>query len=219
MLSKLYDEIGKVAKLHGAKRVVLFGSRARGDNRENSDIDIAIFEMPKENQRKFWLEIDELNTLLKIDIVHITNETDKPLIENIKRDGVVIMDKFLEKFSKLKQAVARLNESILEFNETKSLSVRDGAIQRFEFCTELAWKTMREKLIDEGFTEVNSPKNVMRLAYANNIITDEENWLNLIADRNATSHIYDEETATNIYENIETIYYNLFKQLIDTLKK
>lgn len=218
MLSQIYDKISKTANSCGANRVVLFGSRARNDHRTNSDIDIAIYNMPKENHGQFWLQIDSIETLLEFDIIHITNKTDKLLIENIAKDGVVIMDKFLEKYSKLKQAVKKLNESIIEFNQTKSLSVRDGAIQRFEFCTELAWKTMREKLLNEGFTEINSPKAVMKTAFANNIITDEENWINLISDRNSTSHIYDEETANDIYMNIENKYYNLFLELINYLK-
>ncbi|MFI3227744.1 MAG: HI0074 family nucleotidyltransferase substrate-binding subunit [Clostridia bacterium] len=218
MLSKIYGEIAKISKLCKASRVVLFGSRARGDNRANSDIDIAVFDMPREYHGKFWSEIDDIDTLLKIDIVHITDKTDKLLIENINKDGVMIMDKFIEKYSKFTQAVDRLNESILEFNQTKSLSVRDGAIQRFEFCTELAWKTIREKLLDEGLTDINSPKSVLRAAFANNIILDEKNWINLISDRNLTSHIYDETSANNIYLNIEKIYYNLFVELINRLK-
>ncbi len=173
--------------------------------------------MPKDKQAGFWLEIEDLDSLLKIDIVHITKNTDKTLKNNIEKDGVILMSKYLEKLTKFKSAVCRLNESIIEYNQTKSLSVRDGVIQRFEFCTELAWKTVREKLIDEGFTELNSPKSVMREAYANNIITDEQNWIKLLSDRNKTSHIYSEETADEIYQNIETIYYRLFTDLIKKL--
>lgn len=218
MLSHIYKEIIQLSIRYGAKRTVLFGSRARGDHRENSDIDIAIYGMPKENQGQFWFEADEIETLLKLDIVHITDYMDILFIKNIERDGVILMDKFAEKYLKLIQAVERLQESLLESRETDSLVVRDGVIQRFEFCTELAWKTMREKLIDEGIAEVNSPKATMRAAYTNLMITDEVGWINLISDRNLTSHMYDEETANVIYHNIADKYYHLFTDLINVLK-
>ncbi len=152
-----------------------------------------------------------------MDIVHISANTDTELIENIKRDGVILMDKFSDKLSKLKNALGKLNESVVEYSQTKSLSVRDGAIHRFEFCTELAWKTMSEKLLDEGIAEVNTPKAVMREAYSIGLITDENKWIDLISDRNTTSHIYSENTANTVYENIENIYCKLFNDLIEKL--
>ncbi len=213
----IYSTIAKIAKQHNASRVVLFGSRARGDYHNGSDIDIAVYGMPENYKCRFWNEIDELKTLLKVDIVHITNSTDIALIDNIKKDGVVLVDKFNDKLSKFKNAVDRLNESVAEFSGTKSLSIRDGAIQRFEFCTELAWKTLREKLIYEGFAEVNTPKAVLREAYAVGLITDETSWINMISDRNTTAHIYSEDIANVIYKRIETVYCDMFGTLIDKL--
>ncbi len=213
----IYSNIAKIAKHCGASRVTLFGSRARGDCRTNSDIDIAVYGMPQKTQGQFWSDIDELNTLLKIDIVHITTGTDATLVENINRDGVILMDKFSDKLSKLKNALDRLNESVVEYSQTKSLSVRDGAIQRFEFCTELAWKTLREKLLTEGIVEVNSPKSVMREAYSIGLITDEIKWVDLISDRNLTSHIYSDDTANTVYKNIENVYCKLFSDLVEKL--
>ena len=49
------------------------------------------------------------------------------------------MSDFQTKADNYKKAVNRLEESIKEYDETHSDSVRDGAIQRFEFCIELAW--------------------------------------------------------------------------------
>ncbi len=57
----------------------------------------------------------------------------------------------------------------------------------------------------------------MREAYAVGIIADEKKWLDLISDRNITSHIYSEDVANNIYTNIETVYCKLFESLIDKL--
>ena len=112
------------------------------------------------------------------------------------------MSDFQTKADNYKKAVNRLEESIKEYDETHSDSVRDDAIQRFEFCIELAWKTIREYLLDQGFSDLNSPKSVMREAYAYHVIDDEKLWISALGDRNLTSHVYDEKTADDIYLRI-----------------
>lgn len=94
-----------------------------------------------------------------------------------------------------------------------------GAIQRFEFCIELAWKTIREYLLDQGFSDLNSPKSVMREAYAYHVIDDEKLWISALGDRNLTSHVYDEKTADDIYLRICGSYIHIFKKLIDKLSE
>lgn len=87
-MEELYSQLAALAKRYGAKRLVLFGSRARGDNRYNSDIDLAVYGMPENNRSEFWLECEELPTLLKFDIVHIKDGMNPVFLENIKKDGV-----------------------------------------------------------------------------------------------------------------------------------
>jgi predicted nucleotidyltransferase len=121
----------RLGEKYQADKIVLFGSRARGDNRERSDIDIAVYGMPPEKQGLFWSAIDDLPSLLNVDIVHITDRTDAALLNNIKRDGVTIMNKAEEKYGKLTQAVSlpgsiaqesrfgaysRLNRRSVEYN-------------------------------------------------------------------------------------------------------
>ncbi len=87
-MEELYKQLAELAKRYGAKRLVLFGSRARGDNRYNSDVDLAVYGMPENNRAEFWLDCEELPTLLKFDIVHIRDNMDAKFLANIKRDGV-----------------------------------------------------------------------------------------------------------------------------------
>ena len=182
-ISNILQAVIDTARKFGAAKVILFGSRARGDNRERSDIDIAVYGVSKSNQAAFRSDIADIPTLL------VSSETDKVLLNNIEKDGKVIMSKFTEKYQKLISATDRLKEAIADYETTPLDSVRDGAIQRFEFCTELAWKTVREYLIEQGYTDINSPKSVMKTAFSDGLLTNENGWLEILESRNITSHV------------------------------
>ena len=218
-MEELLKEIAAVGHRNQAERILLFGSRARGDNRDRSDIDIAVFGMPKENRIAFSEAIEKLPTLLDFDIIFIDEKTDEALLQNIRKDGVTIMSKFTEKYNKFSLSISRLEESINEYEVYKISSSRDGVIQRFEFCTELAWKTTREYLCEQGYIEINSPKAVMKQAYSDGLIDDERSWIELLNARNLTSHIYDENTAGEIFKSIKTTFFPLLAELNRKLSK
>lgn len=218
-MEQLYSQLAALARRYGAKRLVLFGSRARGDNRNNSDIDLAVYGMPEDSQAAFWMECEELPTLLKFDIVHIAADMNPAFLANIEKDGVELMDKLHEKYAYFTDAVARLREALDDYSKMPLDSIRDGVIQRFEFCTELAWKTMREYLIDQGYTELNSPKAVVKQAFAFGMIQDQAAWIALLNDRNLTSHVYDESTAKLIFNRIEQQHLALFDEALAYMKE
>ena len=218
-MEQLYSQLAALARRYGAKRLVLFGSRARGDNRNNSDIDLAVYGMPEDSRATFWMECEELPTLLKFDIVHIAADMNPAFLANIEKDGVELMDKLHEKYAYFTDAVARLREALDDYGKMPLDSIRDGVIQRFEFCTELAWKTMREYLIDQGYTELNSPKAVVKQAFAFGMIQDQAAWIALLNDRNLTSHVYDESTAKLIFNRIEQQHLALFDEALAYMKE
>ena len=92
-MQKLYDAIARLGRQYGADQILLFGSRARGDYKERSDIDLAVYGMPEENRPGFWMDLEELPTLLKFDVVHIGPGTDPALMKNIEIDGVILYEK------------------------------------------------------------------------------------------------------------------------------
>jgi nucleotidyltransferase substrate binding protein (TIGR01987 family) len=83
-----------------------------------------------------------------------------------------------------------------------------------EFTYELAWKTTKEYLEDLGIMDKTSPKMVIKEAFAQRLIRDEQLWLAMINDRNLTSHVYREKMAEEIGENL----YEL-ENLLDKLKR
>lgn len=110
----------------------------------------------------------------------------------------------MKKVDNFLQAVQRLREATEEYSKHSNNDViRDGMIQRFEFTFELSWKAAKEYLIDQGVAnDLNFPKQVLKAAYGNKMINDENVWLDMLESRNRTSHIYDDRVAAKIAEDI-----------------
>lgn len=99
---KVISGLKAIAEKYCINKIVLFGSRARGDNNLKSDIDIAIYPSADlTNKGHLISDIDDLETLLKIDIIFINQDTDEKLIANIQREGVVIYESLHSKVSEL----------------------------------------------------------------------------------------------------------------------
>ncbi len=111
-----------------------------------------------------------------------------------------------------RNAIGRLRDA-LDAPETDLH--RDAAIQRFEFCFELAWKAVQERARAEGLDCV-SPRSCLRLAFGSGWIEDEETWLAMLEDRNRASHTYDETLAKEIYSRLSS-YLPAFEALAGTL--
>lgn len=211
------EQILHIACRFGVCRLVLFGSRARGDFGPTSDIDLAVYGLPIRDEMAFRAALDELPTLLKCDVIAVRTNTDPLLLKSIQKDGVVWMERELHKMQQYRLALARLHEAVAEAKTSDSAVVRDGVIQRFEFTAELAWKTCRELLMKEGYVEIDSPKSAMRQAFAAGLVTDAEGWSSLLQARNITSHIYSEEQAQAIYEQVTMSFLPLFDALESVL--
>lgn len=109
----------------------------------------------------------------------------------------------LMKIKNYTSAVQRLAEGIADYTAYPSSTMRDGVIQRFEFTFELAWKSLKEYMTDQGVTtNLQFPKQVLKEAYAAGIISHESVWIDMLTSRNITSHIYDDKQATAIMSDI-----------------
>ncbi len=78
------------------EKIVIFGSRARGDFSRSSDIDIAIFARnwtyKDINLVKVALD-EEIRTPLKFDVVHFYGLQKQELVDEILKEGIVIYGK------------------------------------------------------------------------------------------------------------------------------
>ncbi len=97
------------------------------------------------------------------------------------------------------KALLELEQALAEPSESQLIQA--GCIQYFEFCFELAWKSVKSVAEQEGL-ECHSPKTCLKVAHQNGWVEEEPLWLEMLASRNRMSHTCDSGTALNIYHRL-----------------
>ncbi len=97
----------------------------------------------------------------------------------------------------LEKALLRLEEAVLQPADAGRFII-DATIQRFKFTYELSWKTLKRFLQVEGIV-AKSPRQTVKEAYQIGWLDGEEEWLQMLEDRNLMSHVYQETLADEIY--------------------
>ena len=96
-LDKVISQLAEdISKLPFVDRIVLFGSRARGDDLDRADIDIAV-ECPSASDYD-WLKVldivDSARTLLKIDCIRYDKLSDQnDLKQAIQKEAVCLFER------------------------------------------------------------------------------------------------------------------------------
>ncbi len=121
----------------------------------------------------------------------------------------MMMDVFELKRGQFKKALIQLKKAL---DAPKSEYTRDAVIQRFEFTYELAWNALKAYLKTQDI-QVLSPKETLKVAYQQGLITDASAWSELHLKRNLTTHTYDEALAETIYDYLKTSGVSLFVAL------
>ncbi|WP_319227442.1 nucleotidyltransferase substrate binding protein [Draconibacterium orientale] len=118
-----------------------------------------------------------------------------------------------QRFANYKKALDTLSQGIEQhFEKELSDLEKQGVIQGFEFTHELSWKVMQDFLKYQGETNLYGSKDATRLAFNRGLITNGEGWMNMITDRNLSSHTYQEEIAEQIFNRIVNDYFELLRQ-------
>ena len=121
------------------------------------------------------------------------------------------MSRFEERKKDYKNALNRLREALQE--EPTELAI-DGILHRFEFTFELAWKTIKDYLEYMGISEkTGSPRENIQLGFKHGIISDGELWIEMMLSRNSLSHLYEEGTSKEIYNDIKERFVKEFEKL------
>jgi nucleotidyltransferase substrate binding protein (TIGR01987 family) len=197
--------------------VKLFGSRARGDYKFASDVDLAVFGSA-DVTTKLSLAFEKSKLPYTFDIIDYKRQTNEKLKHAIDTDGILIFSSLggapvMTKLQiEMKQAdyhraLERLQSALQKEPDADDMYL-DATIQRFEFCFELAWKLMKCVLDYEGI-EVSSPRSSIREGWKQGMIGDAEIWLDMQEKRNLSTHTYNESTALEVYNLIKEKYVDL----------
>ena len=111
------------------------------------------------------------------------------------------------RFHNFSRAYALLSSALETEIEHLNRLEQEGVIQRFEYTFELAWNLLKDRLEYDGVILAGySAREVIREAAAANMVSDRDTWLNMLTDRNDTSHRYDFEVFDDVLHNIRDNY-------------
>lgn len=93
-----------------------------------------------------------------------------------------------------------------------------GYIKSYEMIFELSWKTMKDFLSYAQGVQITFARDILKEAFANEIIENWDMWIQMLEDRNLTVHTYNEDTANLVIKKIEKDYSPVITQLYNYLK-
>lgn len=96
--------------------------------------------------------------------------------------------------------------------------LQSGLVQTYEYTFELAWKTLKDYLEQEGFLP-HSPRETIRQGFQSGYIANAEDWLQALADRNLTTHLYDDEVIARVLKDIFERYFFILQDFYQTFNQ
>jgi len=123
-----------------------------------------------------------------------------------------------QRFNNYLKALSQL-EKFYDKGEELNKMEEQGMIKTFEYTYELAWNTIKDFYENQGEAGIQGSRDAFNLAFQRGLISDGETWMQMLKDRNRTSHTYNEETVDEISESILTRYFNEFVLLKNEFEK
>ena len=100
-----------------------------------------------------------------------------------------------------------LREAMAHGPEALNQLEKEGVIQRFEYCFELAWKTVKDYMEASGVVfDVVMPRQVIKDAFAAKVLEDGATWIAMLDHRNLLSHTYNPAVFEQAVEAIHQRY-------------
>ncbi len=125
-----------------------------------------------------------------------------------------------QRFQNFDRAYVLLRDAVELGPSSLSPLEKEGVVQRFEYCFELAWKTAKDFLEEGGFVFATlTPRQVLKDAYAAKILADGQVWIDMLDHRNLLSHTYSAASFEKAVEAIHQRYLAAFAQLHEFLQQ
>ena len=123
-----------------------------------------------------------------------------------------------QRFQNFDRAFVLLRDALEHGPEALNPLEKEGAVQRFEYCFELAWKTVKDYMEQSGFVfPTVAPRQVLKEAFAAKIIADGQVWIDMLDHRNLLSHTYNQAGFEKAVEAIHLRYLAGFDALHEFL--
>ena len=117
---------------------------------------------------------------------------------------------FQESYNSYKKAYLKLLNFIEKDDKTEVSQT--AIIHAYEYTFELWWKTVQRYLEYIGSVQDYGPSATIKNAFQYGLIDDGQTWMDMLRDRNLTSHTYKEDIANEIYTRIITKHINALKK-------
>ena len=119
-----------------------------------------------------------------------------------------------QRLTNFERALRLLGEAMAHGPEALNQLEKEGVIQRFEYCFELAWKTVKDYMEASGVVfDVVMPRQVIKDAFAAKVLEDGATWIAMLDHRNLLSHTYNPAVFEQAVDAIHQRYLPLLEEL------
>ncbi|MGH8094003.1 MAG: HI0074 family nucleotidyltransferase substrate-binding subunit [Chthoniobacterales bacterium] len=119
-----------------------------------------------------------------------------------------------ERFQSFDNGLALLRQALTRGARALNPLEKEGAIRRFEYCLELAWKAAREYLESAGLCIAPvTPREVLRQAAAAGLVSDGQIWIRMLDHRTLLAHNYDGVVVAEVTDALAAHYFPAMEQL------
>ncbi|MFN3560805.1 MAG: nucleotidyltransferase substrate binding protein [Chloroherpetonaceae bacterium] len=126
--------------------------------------------------------------------------------------------RWIQRFQNFKKALNQLEKFVAKKDELNEME-QQGLIKAFEYTFELAWTVIKDFYEYQGITNLQGSRDAFRTGIERGLISNGEEWMNMIESRIKTVHTYNEETADEIASAIVSNYFPMFQSLKQSLEK
>jgi len=125
-----------------------------------------------------------------------------------------------QRFQNFDRAFVLLRDAMEDGPDALNQLEKEGVIQRFEFSFELAWKTLKDYMEEDGFVFATiTPRQVLKDAFAAKILKDGQVWIDMLEHRNLLSHTYNSVRFEEAVKAVHDRYLDAFDQLHEFLQE
>lgn len=178
----------ELSKKCRVEKVILFGSRARGDSRPNSDIDLALLGGDCSYFKTDFN--DETVGDVECDLTCLDREFEMSLRDSINRDGIILYEDKID----YERRYQLFSEALNDFSSVSNCDCCAVDIRRvFEACFEHSWKLVKLLLESHGesFDKNVAPSVVIEVACRRGIIENNLVWKKILDTYNEGDNVED----------------------------